>query len=183
MSESFFIKLLQSGQVRIEDGTIMFLNEFFLLTPVKTFLKMRETLLKKMGSDGEDFLKDMGKYQVSHAVQRYSKTIGFEKLDKMKITEFGVNVMDLMGQGEYKILSFDGENGEIVVTSKNVPTAKEYLLLYGKSKKPIDSFVCGIWEEAFSRVLDKNLKCIETKCIACGDKICQFEIFPAKKSK
>lgn len=176
MSKSFFINLLQSGQVRIENGTFMFLNEFFVLIPVKTFLKLREILLEEMGARGDDILKKMGKYQVSHAVKRYSKTIGFEKLDKAKITEFGINVMNLMGQGDYKILYFDEKSGEITTASKNVPTAREYLLIYGKSRKPIDSFICGIWEEAFSRVLNKQMICVETKCIAKGDKICQFEI-------
>jgi len=183
MSESFFIKLLQSGQVRIENGTFMFLNEFFVLIPVKTFLKLRETLLEKIGAKGDDILKELGKYQVSHAVKRYSKTIGFEKLDKVKIMDFGANVMNLMGQGDHKVLYFDNKSGKTIVASKNIPTAKEYLLIYGKSRKPIDSFVSGIWEEALSRVLNKQMICVETKCIACGDKICQFEIFPAKKSK
>ena len=183
MSESFFIKLLKSGQLRIENGNFMFLNEFFVLIPVKSFLKLREMILKEMGTKGNDILKKMGRYQVSHAVKRYSKTIGFEKLDIVKMTDFGVNVMNLMGQGNYKFLSFDEKNFKIIVVSKNIPTAKEYLLIYGKSREPIDSFICGIWEEAFARVLNKEMICVETKCIAKGDRICQFEIYPAKKPK
>lgn len=172
--DSFFLKLLESGQVVVEKGNFMFLNEFFILLPTKTFLKLRELLTKEMGKRADPFLKDLGKYQVTHALKRYSKTIKIEGLDRAKITEFGMGVMNLMGHGTFKVASFDEK--KIVIKSKNVPTAVEYPLLYGKSKKPIDVFLCGLLEEAFSRLMNKKMVCTETKCRARGDSMCVFEI-------
>lgn len=184
MVESFFINLLKSGQMRVEKGTFMFLNEFLFLFPVKTFLKLRERLIEKLGNETDDFLKEMGRYQVTHAMKRYSKTIKIEKLNKVKISEFGIKVMNLLGHGMYDVISFDEKRKKIIIISKNVPTAIEYPLIYGKkSKTPIDSFICGIWEEAYTRFLNVDMKCIETKCLACGDPYCQFEIGPNVKPK
>jgi len=182
MVESFFVDLLKTGQVVAEDGTFMFLNEYFLLIPVRTFLKLREKLIEKLGDKADDILKEVGRYQVAAAIKRYSKTIGFEKLDQVKITEFGINVMNLMGHGIFEIVSFNEKEKKLVVRSKNAASAIEYKLLYGKSKKPIDSYICGIWEEAYTRLFNTNMHCTEIKCIACGDSFCQFEIKPAKKN-
>jgi len=182
MVRSFFVELLKTGQVVAEDGTFMFLNEFFLLIPVRTFLKLREKLIKKLGDKADEILREVGRYQVAAAIKRYSKTIGFEKLDKIKITEFGMNVMNLMGHGVFEMVSFDDKKKKLVVRSKNVPSALEYKLLYGESKKPIDAYICGIWEEAYTRLFNTDVRCTEIKCIACGDPFCQFEIKPAKKN-
>lgn len=182
MVGSFFIDLLKTGQVVAEDGTFMFLNEYFLLIPVRTFLRLREKLVEKLGEKADDILKEVGRYQVAQAIKRYSKTMGFEKLDKIKITEFGMNVMNLMGHGVFEIVSFDYKKKKLVVRSKNVPSAIEYKLLYGKSKRPIDSYICGIWEEAYTRLFNTDMSCTEMKCMACGDPFCQFEIKPAKKN-
>jgi len=182
MVENFFIELLKLGKVIAEKGTFMFLNEYFIFLPVRTFLKLRETLIKKLGKEvADNILKEIGKYQVAQAIKRYSKTIGFEKLDKAKINEFGIKVMNLMGHGVYEIVSFNEEENEIVIKSDNVPTALEYPLIYGKSDTPIDSFLCGIWEEAYTRFLNISMHCMETKCIACGDSYCQFELKTIKQ--
>jgi len=181
MAGSFFIDLLKTGQVIAEDGTFMFLNEYFLLLPVRTFLNLREKLIEKLGKKAEDVLKEVGSYQVAQALKRYSKTIGFEKLDQVKINEFGINVMNLMGHGIFEIVSFDEKEKKVIARSKNVPSAIEYSIVYGKSKTPIDSYICGIWEEAYSRLFNTKMSCVETKCMACGDPFCQFEIKPAKK--
>jgi predicted hydrocarbon binding protein len=182
MAGSFFIDLLKTGQVIAEDGTFMFLNEYFILLPVRTFLKLREKLIEKLGDKADEVLREIGRFQVAQAIKRYSKTIGFEKLNQVKINEFGVNVMNLMGHGIFEIVSYNDKEKKIVTRSKNVPSAIEYQLLYGKSKTPIDSYICGIWEEAYTRLFNAEMCCVETKCIACGDSFCQFEIKPAKKN-
>jgi predicted hydrocarbon binding protein len=181
MAGSFFIDLLKTGQIVAEDGTFMFLNEYFLLMPVRTFLKLREKLIEKLGKKADDIFKEMGRYQVAQAIKRYSKTIGIEKLDQVKINEFGVNVMNLMGHGVFEIVDFNEKEKKVVTRSKNMPSAIEYSLLYGKSKNPIDSYICGIWEEAYTRLFGTEMFCAETKCMACGDSFCQFEIKPIKK--
>jgi len=177
--KSFFIELIKEGRLIVEDGTFMFLNEFLILLPVKSFLKLREKLIETLGEKkANDILKEVGKYQVAEAVKRYSKTIGIERLDKTKITEFGVNIMNLIGHGVFEVVTYDEKNKKLIVKVKNAPMATEYKLIYGKSKNPIDYYICGIWEEAYTRLFNAEMFCVETKCIACGDECCQFEIKP-----
>jgi len=179
MAKSFFIELLKSGRVIAEDGTFMFLNELFVLLPAKSFLKLRQRLMEVVGKKKtEALLKELGRYQVAEAIKRYSKTLGIEKLDKDKISEFGFNVMNLMGHGVFNLVSYDKGSKKVVIKSKNAAIPTEYKAIYGKSDRPIDSFICGIWEEAYTRFLNAEMRCVETKCIACGDGFCQFELAP-----
>ena len=49
--------------------------------------------------------------------------------------------------------------------------------MFGKSYKPIDFYLCGILEEAYTAYLGKEVKIKETKCIACGDPYRELKIF------
>src|SRR3972149_995988 len=94
--ESFLIELMRSGQVRIGDGTLTFLNEFMILFPVKTFLKMHKEFVDRMGrKEANTIMKELGRYQVTHAIKRYSKVISIEDLQKDKILDFGIRVVEL----------------------------------------------------------------------------------------
>jgi predicted hydrocarbon binding protein len=55
--------------------------------------------------------------------------------------------------------------------------------MFGKSSEPIDSYLCGMAEESYRALLGKPVEVKETKCIACGDPYCQFEVFPAEEKK
>jgi predicted hydrocarbon binding protein len=183
MVGSYFLELLKIGRVVADNGTFMFLNEHLVFLPVKTFLKLRDDLIKIIGEDkANDLLKELGKFQVAEAVKRYSKTIGIENLEKEKISEFGVNIMNLIGHGAFELKQYDEKTKTIVVRSKNSPLAIEFGMIYGKSDKYVDSYLCGIWEEAYGRLLKADLQCVETNCMAHGDEYCQFEIKPKKKN-
>ncbi len=177
---SYFLELLTSGQIRVEEGRINFLSENFILVPVKTFLRIRNIFLESF-EDGEERFKRLAKTQVGEALKRYSKVIEIEKLPRSKVEEFGIKVMNLLGFGTYKIINYNEKEKKVTISSDNVPTAIEYKLIYGKSKKPVNSFMCGIWEEAYKRFFREEVYCKETKCIACGDEECIFEIMPANK--
>jgi predicted hydrocarbon binding protein len=179
-NENFFLKLLETGNIRIEDGRIMIFNAHNILFPVRSFLKIRELLLKRLGKDGDAILKEVGKYQISQALSRYSKLFKVEQLTKEKVMDLGLKIIsDLLGMGVYNV-AYDGNKG-MIITTRNNPIALEYKIIYGTSKEPIDYYICGIWEQVYYSFFNKKMKCIETKCLACGDKICQFEI-KGKKS-
>ena len=179
---NFFFELVQSGQIVFEEGTIRFLEGQLIFFPVKSFLKIREKLIEKLGKgDAEEFLKDVGKYQVKKALARYSKTIEIEKLNKIKIFEFGIKMLSLLALGDFEVNNYDEESHTLIMSSKNVPTALEYKLIYGKSEEPVDSYICGILEEALLRFFEVPVKCVEKSCVACGDDNCTFEISPIKK--
>lgn len=182
MRNNFFIELMETGQLKIEDGLIIFISAHNFLLPVKTFLKLREKLIERLGGEGDDILKEIGKYQVSHALKRYIKVLKIQEVDTVKIQELGIRVIEALGLGKFDIKFFDNDRKTLIIVSENLPIPVEYKILYGKSKTPIDSYICGIFEEGFSRCLNADLECVETKCIACDDPHCQFELKPKVKS-
>ena len=54
---------------------------------------------------------------------------------------------------------------------------------YGKQEKPIDYYICGVWEEVFTIFLEKPVICEEVKCYAKGDDHCEFVVKPKEESK
>lgn len=180
---NLFLKLLETGNIRFDDDRLMILNAFQMILPISVFLKLRQLLLKKNKAEGKSILKELGSYQIKQGLQRYKKVIGLEGISLEKSIEFLTQHASLLGFGKYNFVKFEDKPVNIIITSSNNPLAIEYKILYGKSKEPIDDYFVGILEELYSSSLNKNLKCIETACIAKGDKVCQFEIKEKKKSK
>lgn len=184
MEENFFIKLLQTGNIRLEDGLIIIWSAHNFILPVRALLKLQQTLCKKYGmKTSEQILRGFGSYQVEDGLRHYSKLFDINKKSKEKIIDFCLKICELVGIGRFNIVSLNEQTSEVVITSRNIPFPSEYKILYGKSKQPIDFYICGIWEQFFSMFFAKKMQCVETKCIACGDEFCQFEIYPVKKSK
>jgi predicted hydrocarbon binding protein len=178
--ENLFLKLLWTGNIKFDEGRLIILNAFQIILPVALLLKLQQLLLKIGKNKARAILKELGSYQVKQGLQRYKKLLQIEKLSPEKSMEFFVEHASLLGFGKFNLIKFEKNPIRIIVTSPNNPFAIEYKLVYGISKQPIDDYVVGIWEELYSYFLNKKLKCTETLCIACGDKVCQFEITECK---
>jgi predicted hydrocarbon binding protein len=177
MVENFFEYLQKMGKIRLEDGQIIIFNATNIIFPTRSLLFLMQLLEKKYGSkESEEILKEVGKFQIRQAMIRYKKLFEIEKWEKRKFLEFETKISELLGLGKWEIKEF-------LARSKTNPIAIEYKLMFGESKKPIDFFICGILEEAYKSYLGKPVEVKETKCIACGDPYCQFEVFPAEEKK
>lgn len=77
----------------------------------------------------------------------------------------------LLGLG---IIEEIGNNRAVL---KNNPIAFEYRQMFGKSKEPVDYYLCGIVEEVYKAFLGKEVIVKEVKCIACDDSCCEFRVF------
>ena len=135
-------------------------------------------ILKKEYGDEEAqrILWEVGRFQIKQSLVRYKKLFKIEKMEKRKFFEFGSKIGEILGLGKFELR-------DDLAVCKNNPIAMEYTLMFGKSNKPIDSYICGILEEAYKAYLGKEVRVKETKCIACGDPYCQFEVFPLEKEE
>jgi len=177
MNENFFLEMLKLGKIRIEDGQIIIFNATNLLFPTRSFLYLRKVILEKLGKTKcNEILKEIGKFQIRQALVRYSKMFKVEEMTVDKFREMWIKIASLLGYGKV-------EFSEKKAIAKNNPIAQEYLLMFGKSPEPIDSYLCGMAEESYRALLGKPVEVKETKCIACGDPYCQFEVFPAEEKK
>jgi len=92
-----------------------------------------------------------------------------------KFHEKLLEIASVRGYGIIKIVEYDEKEG-IILRVKNSYCAMGY--------KNLDYCVCnpmaGIIAGAAEVALNRNMKCVERKCVAKGDKYCEFELFEDK---
>jgi len=175
--ENFLFQLLKLGKAEFENDQFIIFNATNIIFPTRSFLYLMNKLSEVCGlEESKKILKDVGSFQIKQALVRYEKLFEIENMEKIKFLEFSRKIGGLLGLGKFEIK-------DKIALCRNNPIAIEYELMFGKSVQPIDFYLCGIWEEVYCSLLGKPAEVKETKCIACGDPYCQFEVFPAEESK
>ena len=170
-----FIEWLKIGKIRIENGNIIIFNATNILFPTRSWLKFCKLLEEELGKEkAEEFQRKVGEFQIAQALHRYKKLFNIEKIEKEKFFEMGAYIAEVLGLGIWKI----SKNKTII---ENNPISSEYKLMFGKSSKPIDHYLAGMIKNVYQSYSGKPVVVKETKCIACGDPYCQFEVFPTPK--
>ncbi len=135
-----------------------------------------EALIKgfreKFGSVGEAFLYYIG-YEVGREALRshYEMSISKNVEDLLKLNEA---LFKALGWGKLKVLKYSLEDCFAIVTIEN---SFECELGRG-AKKPYSQFIRGALAGWFSEVVKKKCTAEETRCLAKGDKYCEFHIKP-----
>jgi len=177
MKENPLIKLIKEGKIATtEDGKIIGFNEYAIFLPVRVLNKLLILLKENFGEDkAHEILKELGRFQVRQAFQRYLKIMGWKILPKDEILEFVKKILMSLGLGEYTIRKAD--NIFVFSISKS-PLAEEFLIEYGKQEYPIDYYIAGGLEAFLTALLGKPMICEEVKCYAKGDDCCEFVVKP-----
>jgi predicted hydrocarbon binding protein len=177
VEENVFLKLVREGKIEFtEDGKIIAFHEHIVQLPVRVLNKLFVVLRENLDEDkAKEIMKELGKFQIKQAFQRYVKIMGWKELPKDKILEFGKLITTSLGLGKYE---FKKRNNEYSLSIPKTPFAEEFTLEYGKENFPIDYYLSGIFEESFSRLLGKPMFCEEVKCYAKGDDCCEFVVKP-----
>jgi len=168
VEENVFLRWIREGKIEFtEDGKIIAFNEYIFQLPVRVLNRLLIILRENFGEDkAKEILKELGRFQVKQAFQRYIKTMGWKELPKDKIWEFITKVSTSLGLGKYEFM----KSGTTYTASiPKTPFAEEFLLEYGKQEKPIDFYTVGCFEMIFSAILGKPMICEEVKCYAKGD--------------
>ena len=175
--ENVFLRLVKEGKIEFtEDGKIIAFNEHIVQLPVRVLNKLFVLLKENFGEDKAiEVLKELGRFQVRQAIQRYVKTLGWAHLPKDKLWEFAKQVTISLGLGKYE---FKKLNNEYSVSISKTPFAEEFLLEYGKQDNPIDFYLVGAFELMFTSFLGTPMICEEVKCYAKGDDCCEFVVKP-----
>lgn len=181
LKKNFLFELMKTGHIKIDTtGHIIAFDEYIYLLPSGVVLKLRELLETSLGPDKADnLIKELGKFQVEAAAKRYVKTLGIEKLSKMKLMEFTYNIINILGWGLITIDKLSIENKTAHITLRESALALKYKKTYQKtSDRPIDFWIAGILEKHFSVILQTDVEVNETKCIAMGHPFCEFVMKP-----
>lgn len=106
----------------------------------------------------------------------YAKTIP----DKVKLLKFNSGQSEMVGRGKYEWIKLDFED-EVFIAKGISTTAKEYKRFFGMQKEPIDHYMRGGANAYVELVTGKKCFTAETRCIAKGDKHCEFMTKPIGK--
>ena len=182
LEENVFLRLVKEGKIEFtEDGKIIGFNEYAIFLPVRVLNKLFILLKENFGEKkAQEILKELGRFQIKQAFQRYVKTLGWSHLPKDKILEFGNNILTSLGLGNYQ---FRKLSGLFIVSTSKTPFAEEFILEYGKQKEPIDYYIMGMLEAGFTSLLGKPMICEEVKCYAKGDDCCEFIVKPKEETE
>lgn len=170
----FLRKLIGHKNISLEKGvyTVWGVKMFFF--PYNVFVILKKKLEKEFPKKANDLIYSMG------FVQAYNGT-------KVLIDVFGIKndeeMHDLMrsqgetfGFGDF-IFSQEKLGKRPISVKKTVsPIAEEYKNRYKNINKPIDYYNLGLIVGASQAWYKKNIVGVEKKCIAKGDKECEFEI-------
>jgi len=180
--ENVFLRLVKEGKIEFtEDGKIIAFNEHIVQLPVRVLNKLFILLKENFGeNEAQKIMKELGRFQVQQAFQRYVKILGWNTLPKKRVLEFVKEVSASLGLGVYEFRRSD--NTYIVAISKT-PFAEEFLLEYGKQRTSIDYYIVGCLEAIFSGILGKPMICEEVKCYAKGDDCCEFVVKPKEETE
>lgn len=132
-----------------------------------------------------DLQKELEKRNLENLIYLSARTFGkqwFASMDKnyglktKDIMKWGPDIISLAGWGKVTVKTKKDSEMTVAISLEKSVNA----LLYGSANKSVDhlfrGLVCGAW----SYVYGEDLEAIETKCLAKGDKVCEFIIMPKK---
>lgn len=169
---SVMAKLLLNQQIKMSEGRLALMGVRDCFTPTITFVSMQKSL-EKTGSQ--------------HLIYTSSKKAGYDwfkvmsgvysGMKQFEAIKWGIDIVALSGWGIPQLEKIDLENKLSTFTIKNSTVAK----LYGPSDFPVDHLFRGLVAGGVSFILKDDLDCLEKKCSANGDSLCQFLVGPKNK--
>jgi predicted hydrocarbon binding protein len=162
-----FNKLILARKLDFKRGEISLFGTNICLIPPEIYL---------------EFIKELervGEQEVVYESSFNSARLWFgelsrknSKITKNELIDFVPKILNLLAVGKVEIVESDLVNKIFKVNLDNSLIAE----IYGKSSSPVDLQFSGYLAGAFSFIFKEEMKCIEEKCLARGDKSCQFVI-------
>ena len=169
-----FQKLVLAGQIKFTPGHIELLNQPMVISPAWTFAYMLKS--SKKPSEIGKLIYEGTKLATQQGMAKKVKEE--KKLGGLNLTKWIMDSGSLAGWGKLSLEKFDIKSQTATLYSRNTTVAE----LYGKSLFPVDHAIRGFSAGTACLVFDRDdIEVIETKCIAMGDKICEFKFMPREQ--
>lgn len=163
--------LMVHKQLTFEEGAIQLFGQYGGMLPIENLVGMQKLI--------DNAKEEYGLYLVSKDVgKKWIKAIlNAHKMDKIKDqAKWGENTFTLAGLGKMKVSHWDAEKKEMIYKIENSRIAEEY----GNVGRAVDHIARGWFAGAACIFFGADVDAVETKCIAKGDKYCEFIIKPKK---
>ena len=86
-----------------------------------------------------------------------------------------------MGWGNWQTIKFNLEKGQLQLRSWNRSDISTFVKMYGQIEQPGCLITLGFCNGICSAMYQRKINVIETKCVAKGDKYCEFIAFPEEE--
>ena len=180
IKSSLVKEMLTSGVIDIQNGELIAWDMPCILYPVNSVLLINIMKKRYPEMTMDELNYQIGKMQSHRGNRVLVQRFGFKANQKLMQEAFGKS--EILGMGVFEFLSFDLENKVFVINNKCNSYAKQYLKVFGKQKEPVCHYLRGLCAGSFQAFFeDEEIVCIETSCIAKGDKECLFTIKPLSK--
>ncbi len=151
------------------------------IVPLFSFSYIQKLLEKKYGKkDAATVMYSLGVLQTKVGYDLISDRFGYAKTyrNKVELLKFITEQAAIVGNGLYKWIRIDLKNKIFIVRSV-CPHGEHYKKLFRLQKEPTDHFIRGECATMVKKAFNiKNSFCIENRCVAKGDKYCEFVVKP-----
>ena len=159
--QDFMQKLILAGQLKFNKGSIELLNQKVSVFPVSVFSTIVE--------NNPGAIPDVYKATKQSAKLFASEIKKRHKFSGQQLKSWLKDIIEFAGWGEAEFVLYDEKSFRSIFRVKESTVAK-----ISNKKEPSDHALRGFFAGGGSDSLGKDLDCVETKCIAQGDKICEF---------
>jgi predicted hydrocarbon binding protein len=168
MLNKFLDKYIFTNTLRYIHNNFFLVNIPFLIMPVDLLSVMSGS--EDLGKQKEiySFFKDSSK---KNFMPRFNEL----KIDDNTKLDFIKNFFVASGWGAIQIIDFDKSSKQAILIVDNSPFAQQ---LNGKTKKPADTIIRGVFSGMFSIIFEEDVDCVEIECFALNDKSCKFIVKP-----
>jgi hypothetical protein len=173
-------QLLRQKAIQWKNGrvTLWGLNFTFSAIFSQVYLqRVMETQLEP--KEAMKLLYWQGKFQCIQGISITDKKHGYakklqEKVERLKLL---TDQSEITGLGTFQWVRIDFEK-EVFVLKGDSTFAREYKLFVGQQDHTIDYHLRGQVAGIIEYFLEKEVLCVQTKCIAKGDKFCEYVVKP-----
>jgi len=182
---SLLQRLLFVNQFNVIDGKIEVLGNRYIMLDASDILVLQDIDKTKTYSTAKDMSKNNLKNLVEHAsVYKGMKDQSMKNIaelsKKIGKTDDGViktlqSLFEIYGLGKLEIMNLDNDKKQVILRIKGSSLGLAQLDKQ-KSKTTVCTLTSGVLAGIFSYIFKKDVDCVENKCIAKGDEVCEFLI-------
>jgi len=176
-------KVLGFKSMKHKNGNFLLWNIPCSIVPIFAFSYIQRLLEKKYNKrEAATILYSLGVLQTKVGFDLISDRFGYAKTykNKVELLKFITEQAATVGNGSYKWTRIDLKNKLFIVRSK-CPHCKSYRRFFGMQKNPVNPFIRGECATMIKKAFEiDNCFCIEKRCVATGDKFCEFVVRPFK---
>ncbi len=166
-------KALMTDSIKFKNGELLIWNIRAMIFSNYSLSYMFRVFDVKKSKEGIDGLYWMSFYQAVGATTVTKQRFGINT----RVLENIVGQGEMLGYGKTKINRANFNDCHFIFETQS-SLAKEFLSIFGIQKTPVCHHLRGLLAGTISTLTQKDIICIEEKCIAKGNQSCVFIVRP-----